>query len=206
MSLLLTYRKLSLVRAVNKETCNLLSIQSEQSRTQEQIGMCQQMKASRDEMVGQIMQNVSSSYMMANQASVFSANQGVGTAQQQLAQAMADAQKDPKYKDNPSSAPGVASAQANLTNAQNALSGQQTSMMFQNYAFQNSMMAAKQMVNSIFAAVDNGQEQALRQKDANLTLRAKSSESLLAKYQTDLKNTEEGEKKSIESESPKFGL
>lgn len=205
--LIFAFRKLTLKRKINQDEYREMQLSQEQQQVQSQISIMQQAQASKKDMTQQCLANITNSYYMTCQSSMFGYNQNVSDLSEKLQNAMKAASDDGKITDNKKIMENadVIAAKDDLEKAQKEQAGKQYEMMFNMNAFQNSMLQANGALNSIFDAVDKGQMQALHQQDTRITLEMKSLESQLALEKAEYASVEKQEGEEAKDTAPKFG-
>ena len=203
--LIFAYRKLTLKRSLNKHEFDQIQFSMQKQQISEQISVMQQAMADKQDMAQQIMANISNMGYSQIQGSVWMSQQSVAAAQANLDKTIKG------VKDNDSTADitknqGVLDAKEKLDLAQKASAGTQMNTMMAFQQFQTGMMAMNQQINSVFAAQQKGDLQALKSKENRLDLQMKSLESLIAAERAEYQSIEKAEGEEAKDSAPKFGL
>lgn len=197
--LIFAYRKLSLKRKINQDQYRQIELQSEQMQIQSQISIMQQATAASQDAAQQMMGNLSNMFYSGYQTSLFGSNMALQAADQNYKKALSDAKGN-------QDADSVKAAAKDLESAQKMYSGNQMGGMFAMQQFQSGMMGLNQQINSVFAAKEKGEMQALKQKDTRISQQIAQLETQLKMENQEYDNVVKAEDEEIKKSTPKFGL
>ena len=201
--LIFAYRKLALRRKINQDQYRLMSLQSDQLQIQSNISLVQQATAASQEASQMMVSNLSNMFYSGYQNSLFSNNAGLQAANQKYNDAVKQAQDK---KVSPENDDNVKSAKSELDNAQKMYGNNQMGSMMAMQQFQQGSMGLNQQINSVFAAKEKGEMQALKQKDTRISQEIAHLETQLKMENQEFDNVVKAEDEEIKKSTPKFGL
>lgn len=193
--LIFAYRKLALRRKINTDQYRLMTLQSDQLQIQSNISLVQQATAANQEASQMMISNLTNMFYSGYQNSLFGSNTMLQGAEQNLRQAQAS--KDEEK---------IKAAAKDLENAQRMYSGNQVGGMMAMQQFQQGIMGLNQQINSVFAAKERGEMQALKQKDTRISQEIAHLETQLKMENQEYDNVTKAEDEEIKKSTPKFGL
>lgn len=193
--LIFAYRKLALRRKINTDQYRLMTLQSDQLQIQSNISLVQQATAANQEASQMMISNLTNMFYSGYQNSLFGSNTMLQGAEQNLRQAQAS--KDEEK---------IKAAAKDLENAQKMYSGNQVGGMMAMQQFQQGIMGLNQQINSVFAAKERGEMQALKQKDTRISQEIAHLETQLKMENQEYDNVTKAEDEEIKKSTPKFGL
>lgn len=202
--LIFAYRKLSLRRKINQDQYRLTQLQSDQLQIQSNISLIQQATAASQDASQQMISNLSNAFYAGYQNSLFTSNAGLQAANDNYKKAVADAQK--AGSTNPENDSKVQAAKTEMENAQKMYGNSQVGSMMAMQSFQQGVMGLNQQINSVFAAKEKGEMQALKQKDTRISQEIAHLETQLKMENQEYDNVVKAEDEEIKKSTPKFGL